>query len=228
MDENGFDVVMFPANGDVGKSDLDTNDESAKHALQNGIKYSIGNRAIRHMGVPTTSVTMGTMEGSKMPVNLTFAGKHGQDAQLLKYAYVYEQYTKHRRAPPVTPQLGSNANDIAPWEESSVKSSAPITLTNVTARKSSADKIRISGSVEGAAGGDFGVEAFVDGKAVPKSSLTISGSNWAVEAEYTPFEPEPPLYGGVGEVVGNVNTVVLVRSGNSIVGKWIPVPQKDV
>ena len=53
MDDNSIDIVVFPANGDVGRADLDTNDESARLALQNGVKYSNGNRAIRHMGVPT-------------------------------------------------------------------------------------------------------------------------------------------------------------------------------
>ena len=47
MDQQGIDIVAFPANGDVGKADLDTNDDSAKHALQNGVKYSNGNRALR-------------------------------------------------------------------------------------------------------------------------------------------------------------------------------------
>ena len=51
MDKQDIDLVVFPANGDVGRSDLDTNDESARHALQNGVKYSNGNRALRHMGV---------------------------------------------------------------------------------------------------------------------------------------------------------------------------------
>lgn len=67
MDQGGFDLVVFPACGDVGRADVDTNDESARHALQNGVKYSTGNRAIRHMGVPTCSVSMGVMEHSKMP-----------------------------------------------------------------------------------------------------------------------------------------------------------------
>lgn len=47
MDDHGIDLVAFPANGDVGKADLDNNDESARHALQIGVKYSNGNRAIR-------------------------------------------------------------------------------------------------------------------------------------------------------------------------------------
>lgn len=67
MDQKSIDLVVFPACGDVGKADLDTNDESARHALRNGVKYSTGNRAIRHMGVPTCSVSMGIMEHSKMP-----------------------------------------------------------------------------------------------------------------------------------------------------------------
>lgn len=70
MDRQGIDVVVLPANGDVGRADVDINNESAKHALQNGVKYSNGNRAFRHMGVPTVSVCMGLMAKSKMPVGL--------------------------------------------------------------------------------------------------------------------------------------------------------------
>ena len=39
--------------------------ESTKHSLTNGVKYSNGNRAIRHLGVPTVSVPMGMMEKKK-------------------------------------------------------------------------------------------------------------------------------------------------------------------
>lgn len=67
MDQRSIDVVVFPSCGDVGRADVDTNDESARHALQNGVKYATGNRAIRHMGVPTCSVTMGMMEKSRVP-----------------------------------------------------------------------------------------------------------------------------------------------------------------
>ena len=44
MDASGIDLVVFPANGDVGRADLEVSDESAQHALQNGVKYSNGNR----------------------------------------------------------------------------------------------------------------------------------------------------------------------------------------
>ena len=52
------------------------------------------------MGVPTVSVSMGVMDKTKMPVNLTFAGKHGQDSDLLRYAYAYEQQSNRRVEPP--------------------------------------------------------------------------------------------------------------------------------
>ena len=136
MDERGIDVVVFPANGDIGKADLDTNDDSARHALQNGVKYSNGNRAIRHMGVPTVSVCMGIMAKSNMPVNLTFAGKHGQDAELLTYAYEFEKHTKRRVQPPVTPALPSDNLEIhSDGNVNEVQSMPKLDITNVFGKK---------------------------------------------------------------------------------------------
>ena len=103
MDENNIDTVAFPAQGDVGLADIESNLESARHSLQNGVKYSNGNRAIRHLGVPTVSVPMGVLPKKGMPVNLTFCGKAYSDAKLLEYAYAFEQGTKKRTPPPLTP-----------------------------------------------------------------------------------------------------------------------------
>jgi Asp-tRNA(Asn)/Glu-tRNA(Gln) amidotransferase A subunit family amidase len=91
LDDNDFDFVVFPSAGDVGKADLEFNLNSAQYALQNGVKYSDGNRSIRHLGVPTVSVPMGIMANKRMPVNLTFLGKAYTDNKLLQYAYLYEQ-----------------------------------------------------------------------------------------------------------------------------------------
>ncbi|KAH6681622.1 amidase signature domain-containing protein [Halenospora varia] len=99
LDDRNLDFVVFPANGDVGKANLESNFESARHALQNGVKYSNGNRAIRHLGVPTVSVCMGILEEIGMPVNLTFAGKAYTDDKLMEYAFAFEEKTKWRRAP---------------------------------------------------------------------------------------------------------------------------------
>jgi len=78
-----FDGVVFPAAGDVGKADLEQDPTYAEHALLNGVRYSNGNRALRHLGVPTVSVPMGILEGKNMPVNLTLCSRAGADAELL-------------------------------------------------------------------------------------------------------------------------------------------------
>jgi Asp-tRNA(Asn)/Glu-tRNA(Gln) amidotransferase A subunit family amidase len=105
MDYHNVNAVVFPANGDVGRADLEENIESAEYALKNGIKYSNGNRAIRHLGIPTISVPMGIMRDKKMPINITFAGKAGQDKDLFALGYAFEQGTKRRTPPPLTPPL---------------------------------------------------------------------------------------------------------------------------
>jgi Asp-tRNA(Asn)/Glu-tRNA(Gln) amidotransferase A subunit family amidase len=226
MDKQGIDLVVFPANGDVGKADVDTNDESAKHALQNGVRYSNGNRAIRHMGVPTVSVTMGLMGNSKMPVNLTFAGRHGQDSDLLKYAYAFEQHTKRRVEPPVTPALESDRLDVgAGSPDQSISKPSSLEFRDVTAKKTSRDQVLVEGSIAAATSSNVKIEAFVDGRRIPGSAISISNGTWSIEAAFTSFAPPKPLYGGVGEVVGNVNIVVLARLGEQVAGRLVQVPQ---
>lgn len=70
--KKNFDTVVFPAAGDVGKSDADISHEIGKFARTNGVKYSNGNRAMRHLGVPSVTVPMGVLEGKGVPVGLTF------------------------------------------------------------------------------------------------------------------------------------------------------------
>ncbi|KAF1980131.1 amidase signature enzyme, partial [Bimuria novae-zelandiae CBS 107.79] len=103
-----LDCIAFPSQGDVGLADLEFDLESARHSLQNGVKYSNGNRAIGHLGVPTVSVPMGIMEKRQMPVNLTFAGKAYEDGKLLTYAYAYEHKSKTRVPPPLAPHLATD------------------------------------------------------------------------------------------------------------------------
>ena len=227
MDRNAFDFVVFPANGDVGKADLETNEESAKHALQNGVKYSIGNRALRHMGVPTASVSMGILAKSKMPMNLTFAGKHGQDSELLKYAYAFEQYTKHRIRPQETPALESDRLQIGNSENANISPATLPKLVNVLGKKLDSSTVQVTGSLEGTSQEAVELEAFVDGLRVPKASITVSDKEWVIEAEFASFKPPKPLYGGVGQVVGNVNVVILARSGSCVAGKLVTIPQNS-
>ncbi|KAF2713711.1 amidase signature enzyme [Pleomassaria siparia CBS 279.74] len=151
MDEQNLDVVAFPANGDVGLADLEFDLESARHSLQNGVKYSHGNRAIRHLGVPTVSVPMGVMNERKMPVNLTFAGKAHDDAKLLEFAYAYEQLSKRRISPPLTPKLVSDTLGSAGFKQSGESTSQKLEVhASATASKEDGIvNVKITGNLKG-------------------------------------------------------------------------------
>ncbi|WP_053385302.1 amidase [Leucobacter celer] len=88
--ENGFDGVVFPANADVGREDAERDPAAADHAWSNGVFFSNGNYALRHLGIPTVTVAMGVMSDIGMPVGLTFAGAAYSDPRLLGYAAAFE------------------------------------------------------------------------------------------------------------------------------------------
>ena len=225
MDEKVIDVVVFPANGDVGRADLEVNEDSARHALQNGVKYSNGNRPIRHLGVPTVSVTMGIMKQSKMPVNLTFAGKHGQDVDLLGYAYEFEQHASRRTAPPVTPPL--ETDEIKPRKIGNLSRASPsLDIEIISAERVEEAAVEVKGQIKGFPNENVTLEAFIDGKAVSGFMINSEAGSWTLRATYKPFEPPKPLYGGVGQVVGNVFVVILARATNSVKGKTVLIDQR--
>lgn len=56
-------------------------------------------------GFPAINVPMGYSRGGTLPVGVTFYGRAWSEAQLIKYAYAYEQATRHRRPPASTPPL---------------------------------------------------------------------------------------------------------------------------
>lgn len=223
MDKQGLHLVVFPANGDVGKADVDTNEESARYALLNGVKYSHGNRAIRHMGVPTVSVCMGVMEMSRMPVGLTFAGKSGADAELLRYAYAFEQKTKKRIAPPVTPALPSDAIVMSSLGAAmGVQPALQLVLDSAMVAED--DTVLLAGSV----GKEDAVqlEIFVDGKALDDSAIDrLPDGRWTAHGKYRPHVAQMPLYGGVGLVVDKVMVVVLAKSKGRTAGTLRLLPQ---
>ncbi|MGC4174580.1 amidase [Demequina sp.] len=110
MDGVGLDAVVFPAVADVGRADMDVNESSADEGWRNGVWVANGNLAIRHLGIPTVTVPMGTMVGNGMPVGLTFAGRAYDDNALLALAAAFEatglrRGTPRRTEPPLTPRL---------------------------------------------------------------------------------------------------------------------------
>lgn len=98
--ENGYDGVVFPANADVGREEAERDMQAADHAWSNGVFFSNGNYAIRHLGIPTVTVPMGIMNDIGMPVGITFAGAAYSDPQLLSYASEFEQAGQKLREAP--------------------------------------------------------------------------------------------------------------------------------
>jgi Asp-tRNA(Asn)/Glu-tRNA(Gln) amidotransferase A subunit family amidase len=184
MDNNDLDIIAFPAQGDVGLANLEFEYESTKHSLTNGVKYSNGNRAIRHLGVPTVSVPMGIMKDKKMPVNITFAGKGYADHDLLGYAWAFEQTTMKRVKPPldpletdfVTSRTLTNAKDMR--------------LTAVADSIASPDDgthtLRICGDVS--AHPNTLVQLFIDGILV--KTLPPQHGKWDTSVDYVPQRSE--------------------------------------
>jgi amidase len=105
MDELRLDAVIFPAVADVGPADMDFNPESADLGWRNGVWVANGNLAIRHLGIPTVTVPMGTMADIGMPAGLTFAGRAYDDVTLLRHAAAVEATGARRTPPPRTPPL---------------------------------------------------------------------------------------------------------------------------
>ncbi|RJN32392.1 amidase [Nesterenkonia natronophila] len=105
MDALGLDAVVFPAVADVAPADADHNLQSADIAWRNGVWVANGNLVPRHLGVPTVTVPMGTIDGIGMPVGLTFAGRAYDDTRLLQIAAAFEQTGPRRTEPVRTPRL---------------------------------------------------------------------------------------------------------------------------
>lgn len=105
MDELRLDAVVFAAVADVGPADMDINEASADLGWRNGTWIANGNLTIRHLGIPTVTVPMGTMTDTHMPVGLTFAGRAYDDSRLLAWAAAFEAILDRRTEPPRTPRL---------------------------------------------------------------------------------------------------------------------------
>ena len=105
MDGLKLDAIVFPAVADVAPADADVNPASADIAWRNGVWVANGNLVLRHLGIPTVTVPLGTMADIGMPVGLTLAGRAYDDTALLRYAAAFEATGRRRTAPPRTPPL---------------------------------------------------------------------------------------------------------------------------
>ncbi|KAJ5983346.1 Amidase [Penicillium waksmanii] len=180
MDENGLDAVVFPANGDIGAANADVNKDASDFAWTNGVKYSNGNRPIRHLGVPTISVPMGIMDDTNMPVNLTFAGKAYEDNDILSYGFAFEKASKSRVPPSGTPALDS---DYLPTGSTSGATAArdKLELLVTTQRKEVRDSnafVEVKGSVSSPA---KSLSCYVNGE---HCDVSWEGEKWTITSIY--------------------------------------------
>jgi amidase len=84
---------------------MDVNPASADLGWRNGVWIANGNLAIRHLGIPTVTVPLGTMTDTRMPVGLTIAGRAYDDTALLRLGVAFERLGTRRTRPPRTPAL---------------------------------------------------------------------------------------------------------------------------
>lgn len=186
MDKLGLDAVVFPANGDVGTANADRDEEASHFAWNNGVKYSNGNRPIRHLGVPTISVPMGVMEDTKMPVNLTFATKAYEDVDLLRYGYAFEMATKLRVQPYGVPMLSSDRILVDKTPQTSLE-----LVVEEQAKEVHDSKVlvRIQGSVRASGDSPVNLTCYVNGD--PCDAIVENGK-WSLATSYSVSERDSP------------------------------------
>ncbi|EUC45084.1 hypothetical protein COCMIDRAFT_5664 [Bipolaris oryzae ATCC 44560] len=229
MATHNLDVLAFPAQGDVGLADLEFNLESTTHSLRNGVKYSNGNRAIRHLGVPTVSVPMGVMAEKKMPVNITFAGQAYRDEKLLEYAYAFETAARARVAPPLTPGVPTDMAAMAVRAEAEAEPVIDGVEVKVDGKSGSGEISMVVRGTLRKAVPQTSVQVFVDGERV--ADKTTDGVEWSVTHSYVP--ERPPILGWDLKPLPPRDIMVLVvvtrKDGGEGSGKrearllWVPL-----
>lgn len=220
-----YDFIAFPAAGDVARADADVDDDSARHAWTDGVKYSHGNRGLRHLGIPSVTVPMGILEDSKMPMGLTFLSQAYDDISLIQAGRAYEQVSKRRTSPPLTPPLPS---DQIPTQDQALLGPRPrLSITSCNKSPTGDGKIQVSiegtVSVDLASREDFNpiLEIYIDGQIVPVSLITIepppaaSAHQNPTSARFTceSTTPPPPMQDSRNRVIGKIardGTMVMI------------------
>lgn len=183
MDRLSLDAVVFPANSDVGDANADVDEKASRFAWSNGVKYSNGNRPIRHLGVPTVSVPMGIMEDTRMPVNLTFAGRAYDDVNLLRYGFAFEMATKNRVRPPLVPDLDSDCVVIGAGPRSQLSESLLELVVESQVKRIHGSEVivRLRGSVIGRIESLEKISCYVNGQLF---NTVMEGQRWFLIASY--------------------------------------------
>jgi len=183
MDQHEIDAVVFPANGDIGAANADVDKDASNFAWTNGVKYSNGNRPIRHLGIPTISVPLGIMDDTNMPVNLTFAGKAYDDNNLLSYGFAFEMARKSRVQPSLTPALDSDiimtgTSNNTSGEEIAANQLDFVVKSQQKETRDSRTNVQVEGSVSSHA---KSLSCYINGE---PCDVSWKGEEWSVTATY--------------------------------------------
>ncbi|EPE04121.1 amidase [Ophiostoma piceae UAMH 11346] len=234
LKQTNCDFFVWPCQGDVAPADADVDVASAKIAWQNGVHYSHGNKALRHLGIPTVTVPMGMIPDKKMPVGLTFAGRAYDDAKLLQLAHAYENKTHHRVAPlEHTPSLPSDEINLDTVHPPRSRALRPVLTVDkcdgITAMKNTVLTIAGTVSVQAGPGTTAAspplVEITVSGVDVPAGDIVVrelqgeSGSVFRFNATVT--SPAPRTWDSREETlvpVARDKTMVVILARAAVAG----------
>lgn len=227
MAANGVDFVVFPAAGDVGHADADVCLENAQHAWTNGVKYSNGNQALRHLGIPSITVPMGVMADKSMPVGLTIIGKAYDDVRILRLGYLYEQASKRRTTPILTPNL---PNALPPLKNLNTRPHLDI-IKCLSTGFTVAGQIQVSviGTLKPAAASSVQpiIQVYIDGQLVPATDMKIeerasTGYSFHCTASVPPPSQRPPREAVQGKIARDrVIVMVLASMGYGKPSGWL-------
>ncbi len=66
------------------------------------------------------------------------------------------------------------------------------------------------------------------GEGLELSEVKVEGvrDRWELEADFEPFEPKKPLYGGYGQGVGKVMVILRAETATSQAGKLLIIDQR--
>ncbi|MGM9949725.1 MAG: amidase [Lysinibacillus sp.] len=178
LQKEQLDGLVFPANSNIGKANSDMVEASYDTSLEQGNYFSNGNEMLRHLGIPTVSVTMGVMEDTDVPVNLTFCGPAYSDNALLSWAYAYEHATMHRTPPKRTPAIESTAACLG------IANPAKQSLLPLPRFGSSLKGNQLSiQSVDGHCPAGTTIKVFINGK----TAAVSTDADWSVQVDIAPF-----------------------------------------
>jgi amidase len=201
LGENRIDAVVFPAAADVAPADADVNPASADIAWRNGVWVSNGNLVPRHLGIPTVTIPLGTMDDTGMPVGLTVAGAAYSDTKLLQLARSIEALRARRLAPLRTPRLADEQVFEHPRRASDCELSVDVADVHVRDDDGATD---LTFRVKVTTGAAHQIEAFVNGVRTPLDVTRHSATgtvSLSAGTHGTPHSEWRPPYGPLIVVV---------------------------